>query len=97
MKRKRISAREFCLVWNHCICAEEVARALGLPKQSVLSRASRYRRKGVRLKKLAPSPRKRLDVEGLNRLLGDAAPGGGAAPPEDGGKPEEWSFGEPEW
>ena len=48
--------------------SKEVSEALMIPKSIVNARASGYRALGIKLKKMRRGPKK-LDVEGLNKLI----------------------------
>jgi transposase len=63
-----ISAEEFVVAWQTSKSAQEVADRLGVPKPIVHARASAYQQAGIKLKHMPKGPRKRLDLEELNRL-----------------------------
>jgi hypothetical protein len=54
-KQYNVSSQEFVKVWQECRTADEVAERTGLPKGLVYARASAYRKRGVRLKRLERS------------------------------------------
>lgn len=72
MKRKwtnyRVDPRTFVLTWESSKSIAEVAERLAMPTKIVHSRASQYRRHGVKLKHHRPK-RVRLDVAALNTLI----------------------------
>jgi hypothetical protein len=55
--------------WQNADSAQEVADALGMPKDIVHARASMYRGAGVRLKRMPRHSTKALDVVSLNKLI----------------------------
>jgi transposase len=69
-QHRRVSAAQFVQAWQAGKSTAQVAERLGLCKHTVENRASRYRRRGVKLKPMKHPAR--LDVAGLNRLV-DAA------------------------
>lgn len=69
--RYDITPEEFVTAWNSSKNAGEVADKLGMPKPLVLARASKYRKAGVKLKEMKRGSGRRLDVEGLNRLIAE--------------------------
>jgi hypothetical protein len=64
-----ITPEEFVTAWNAARTAQEAADKLGMPKAIAQARASKYRKAGVKLKKMSRRSGRRLDVEGLNRLI----------------------------
>lgn len=75
-KRKRnkynVPAEKFVLIWNEGKCVREIAAATGMPKKIASAWASQLRGRGVDLKKFTGREEKRLDVDKLNKLIGDA-------------------------
>ena len=92
-----ITPEEFVTVWNSSRTAQEAATTLGMPKAIAQARASKYRKAGVNLKRMRRGGGKRLDVEGLNRLIAQLEAerhGGGPAVGEwKPGWPEEGRVG----
>lgn len=75
--RKLISAEEFVKVWQASEDVGEVANKLEMPMKTCHTRASNYRRKGIKLKLMKRGPKKgryfgaagkKLDVEALNHI-----------------------------
>jgi hypothetical protein len=64
-----VSAAAFIEAWETCNSADEVAEKLGMPKPIVHARASTYRQQGVKLKKMPRSPKNKVDVDAMNRLI----------------------------
>lgn len=62
---------EFVRVWTESETLEEVVKKLGMPKDIVSARASKYRGDGIELKRMKPAGRadQKLDVDYLNRLI----------------------------
>jgi len=63
-----VKANEFVWAWQTSETAAEVAERLGMPRPIVYARASSYRKRGVRLKKLKRSSPRGLNTDALNRL-----------------------------
>lgn len=67
----------FCKVWQASSSVGEVARLLGMEKAAAMSRASVYRKSGIKLKKFDKGrPRKtvemrRQEVTALNRVVAE--------------------------
>lgn len=57
----------FIEVWQQSTSVEEVAKILEMPKQSVYTRAHRYRSLGIKLKRMHRG--RPLDVEKLNKMI----------------------------
>jgi hypothetical protein len=73
-KRYNVTPEVFVRTWQSSVSTVEAARRLGMPRNTLLARASRYRSKlGVKLKKLEPSPLPKLDAEYLRRVAAEAA------------------------
>jgi hypothetical protein len=70
MFKQRITPEEFVVLWNTSNRVESVVEKSGLTMSTVLSRARRYRAKGVKLKFFGPILR---DVERINELKALAA------------------------
>jgi hypothetical protein len=70
MPRKKydVPPDRFVEVWEKSRTSDEAAQELGMPKSILHARASGYRAQGIKLKKMRRC-RKRLDVDGLNRLV----------------------------
>jgi hypothetical protein len=68
-----VDAVQFVRIWTECKTATEVAERLGVPRPIVLARASKYRKAGVKLKKLEREVRSSFDVEKLNQIVEQAA------------------------
>ena len=66
---KRPDAVTFIKTWQNAGSAQEVADALGMPKDIVHARASMYRGAGVKLKRMPRHSTKAIDVAGLNKLI----------------------------
>lgn len=70
-----VSPAEFVKAWNDAATSgggiEQVAKATGMPVGICHDRASKYRKLGVKLKRMPRTrpPRPGLDVQGLNRLI----------------------------
>jgi transposase len=64
-----VTAEKFVETWQACSSADEVAKKLDMPKAIVHARASAYRRRGVKLKKMGRPTKGKLDIEALNRLI----------------------------
>lgn len=64
-----VSAEEFVRVWQTSASSDEAAERLKMPKPIVHSRASAYRKVGVKLKKMPRPKNAKLDVSGLNNLV----------------------------
>ena len=62
MKGKYVSAEEFVRGWQTAESISDAAKTLGLTYQTVANRATKYRQKGVRLKKYYGA----IDVDALN-------------------------------
>ena len=68
--RYECTPEKFVEVWQSSDSVEEVSRRLSMSAAICHDRASKYRRKGVKLKSMPrKAGRKGLDVEGLNRLI----------------------------
>ncbi len=70
-KRKRkqygLTAEDFIRLWNTSGTTAQAVERLGMPYHVALARVSKYRKRGIRLKKM---PRKRhLAVNKLNALV----------------------------
>jgi hypothetical protein len=61
------SNESFVAAWQTSRTASEVARMLNVRRDTVAQRASRLRRKGVRLKRMGHGPLA-FDLEALNKL-----------------------------
>jgi hypothetical protein len=61
------SNEDFVRAWQTSRTAAEVARKLGVRRDTVVQRASRLRRKGVRLKRMWHGPLA-FDLDALNKL-----------------------------
>jgi hypothetical protein len=64
-----VPPEKFIEVWQTSNSADEVSQRLGMPKPIVHARASNYRQLGIKLKKMPRTPRHKLDVAHLNRLI----------------------------
>jgi hypothetical protein len=64
-----ISQTKFVETWESSNSPEEVAEKLEMPKPVVIARASKYRKAGVKLKKMGKKSRRSIDVEALNRMI----------------------------
>lgn len=64
-----VSAEQFIMTWQNSESAAEVSEKTGIPIPIVHARASLYRRKGVKLKKMKRSSDRGLDVDALNLLI----------------------------
>jgi hypothetical protein len=60
---------EFVRVWQDSKTVQEACDRLKMPYSITLARVSLYRRRGVKLKKMPRKNSRRLDVDGLNRLI----------------------------
>ena len=70
-KRIRVPAEDFVRIFNGSESYQEVADKTGLAKNSVMARATSYRKKGVNLKRFAGNRgAAKLDVNALNELIG---------------------------
>jgi hypothetical protein len=65
----KVSAEEFVKIWQAAETLEEVAEKCGQTVVSCTSRAIRYRKLGVLLKKFEGARRPRLDVAHLNEIV----------------------------
>jgi hypothetical protein len=77
------SPERFVEIWERSRTSDEAAKELGMPKAIAHARASAYRAEGIKLTKMPR--RKRLDVEGLNRLVETIRTGGTDTGNEYGG------------
>jgi hypothetical protein len=68
--RYNVSSEKFVEVWQASASAAEVSEKLGMPKNIVLARSATYRKAGVVIKKMPRQNPRRLDVAGLNVLVG---------------------------
>jgi hypothetical protein len=68
-----VSQEEFVTAWTLSDSNEEVAKRLRMPAKRVISRASLYRRKGVRLKYFDRQAQPTLNAERLNILIGEVS------------------------
>lgn len=73
VKRKQydVTPEEFVLAWHAAKSSQEAADKLGIPKAQAQARASKYRKLGVKLKRMSRSSGRRVDVDGLNRLIAE--------------------------
>ncbi len=62
-------------IWQTSNSVKEVAEKTGMPEPIVHARASNYRQAGIKLKKMPRKNRKGLDVERLNKLIGEMEKG----------------------
>jgi hypothetical protein len=73
-KEYRVPATTFVVVWESCQTVVEAAAKMMMSARAAGARASRYRGRGIRLRKLKRSPPvSRLDVAALNALADGAA------------------------
>jgi hypothetical protein len=80
-----VTPEEFVTVWNASSTSQEAADKLGMPKAIAQARASKYRKAGVKLKKMRRGGGRQLDVAGLNRLIAELeAKQSRAAAPSEG-------------
>lgn len=72
-RKTKVTPLEFVRVWETSQCLDDVANKLGLPKQLVSSRAMRFRKAGVKLKRINkwqnPHGNKKIFVNELNALI----------------------------
>ena len=75
MPRKKydLPPDRFVEVWEKATSSDQAAKELSMPKSIMHARASDYRSKGIILK-MMPRKSKRLDVEGLNKLIDGLRP-----------------------
>lgn len=70
---KEITAEQFCLLWQSARSMDEAVEKIGLERLACQTRASRYRRLGIPLKKFhannLPANRTKLDVEAITKAL----------------------------
>ena len=66
-----VSAKTFALTWNRAGSAEEAAQKLEMPLPIVLARVSRYRKGGMKLKRMPRKNSRGFDVEYINKLCDD--------------------------
>lgn len=57
------------MIWEGAHSAEEVSQKTGMPIPIVHARASKYRKAGVKLKKMRRYTPKSLDVDAMNQLI----------------------------
>lgn len=65
------SPEDFVIAWNSSDSAQEVAEKLNWDIGLVHARASKYRKKGVKLKEHNARHGRALDVDRLNKLIDD--------------------------
>lgn len=71
----RNDAATFVKTWQAAKNAQEVADKLGINKNSVLARATKFRKEyGVALKKMERGGGRRLDVDALKALVAESTP-----------------------
>jgi len=63
-----VTAEAFCDAWSSSSTIDEVMEKTGLPRNAVYSRVNSYRKKGVKLRKMA-RPKQRMDIEALNAIV----------------------------
>jgi hypothetical protein len=83
-KKYDVSPERFVEVWEKSKSSDEAAEELHMPKSILHARASGYRAQGINLKRM-PRKSRRLDVEGLNRLVEKLRTGETSTENEDGG------------
>lgn len=65
----QVTPSEFVVAWQTSRTTREVSEKLGMPPANVRTRASLYRKRGIRLKKYQPPNQGRhLDIDALNAL-----------------------------
>jgi hypothetical protein len=64
-----VSPDDFIQAWQTSSSVDEVSKKLGMPKTNVHQRASNYRDKGIRLKKMPRKLRSEIDVVRLNEII----------------------------
>jgi transposase len=70
--KSKVSPARFVEVWEMCSSIDEVAKRLKMRPNSISTRASRYRRAGVELKRYSRKPRKPLNYLALNKIVNTA-------------------------
>ncbi len=70
-ERVSLTAEEFVRLWQSCSSVKEVAEKSGVTYNSVTSRASHLRKKGVKLKIMAHTgrPKQKIEVDKLNAII----------------------------
>lgn len=65
-----ISPEQFVRTWQTSKTIAEVGEKLGMPKPIVYARAHKYRREGVKLKKMKPERKgMSIDVDKFNKII----------------------------
>lgn len=64
-----VTPKLFIETWQRSATVGEVSERLGMPRNLVHARATKYRTSGIKLKKMPRPGRGKLDVEGLNLHL----------------------------
>ena len=86
MRKYNVTPAEFVKAWQESQTADEAAKKLSMPKPTVLARVSEYRSMGIKLKPMRRAQKDRLNVDELNRLIGELAGEVGlGAPPAPAG------------
>lgn len=78
----KITPEKFVAIWQSSKTIDEAAKRLKMPKAIACSRASYYRKMGIKLK-TGFDCRRRLDKDKLNKIIDDLAE---ASRPDEGGE-----------
>ncbi len=65
-----VTAEQFALAWNGSETPQEAAEKMGMPYKIMLMRLSRYRKAGIKLKRMPRKNARRVDVNGINESNG---------------------------
>lgn len=64
-----VTAEEFVAIWEASSSSQEVSERTGMPVPIVNARASKYRKSGVKLKKMRKGVPPSIQVDELNKIV----------------------------